>query len=155
MGLSRAMCTYAVWLATSLGALLVFQQSMRRIRVRQAQVIRVWAYSVPMVLPILAVLVAVHIVVAILLAGRWSRWANEEIVFSVALMALVMCPIWSLWRGYRDYLRMRHAFAVAVMSQVIAILATLAIVDIGLGFGMSVIVVQTVGHWLGIWRFPW
>jgi len=147
----RGTLTYVIWLVTGLGSLLIFQESMRRFRVRQVQVLRVWAYSIPVVFPVVYGAVSAYAVIVAWVAQPWSRWSDDRILVAVALVMILVFPIWSLRCGYRHYLRMRHAAVVALSSQIIALLATFAIVDIGLRFGVSVKILEVAGRWLGIW----
>jgi len=53
-------------------------------------------------------------------------WRLVELNFGLAI-ALWLFAIWSLRCGYRSYLRMRHSAAVAITSQIIALLAALVV----------------------------
>ncbi len=144
---------YLTWLVTSFLALLVFQQSMRLGRVRHAQVMRVWAYSTPFISPVLAALTLPVYLAVQLTFGVWTATSMfTQYVFVAGVSgSLLAWVIWTLRVGYRNYLRMPHAFAVAVSSQIMASLATFAIVDIALSFGVSAEIVRFVGKWLGYW----
>lgn len=124
------------WCGSSFLALMVFRQSMRLCKVRAAHVARVWAYAVPLVMTWFGVVFVV-----------WGgfNWAVESwapaheltillldivvpvgrVVLPVGFGALV---IWSIRCGYRHYIGMRHAFWVALATQVIAFLVTLTVV---------------------------
>jgi len=112
-------------------ALLIFQQSMRKHRVRTTHVLRVWVYSVPQLLPIAAAV-----------AYAWDCiLAVTRIPMNPDLEWLIAGPVWlhvliCLSLAYRVYLRIPHAWGVAIASQVIAILIAitlLAVVFVVLG----------------------
>lgn len=118
-----------LWCALSLAALLIFRQSMRRYKVRNAHVFRVWAYAVPLALS------ALPFALFAWLTGIWlleesnlSYLVPSDALPVIALAAaggiLVIFPIRSIGNGYKHYLKMDHSVAVAVSSQIIAILAT-------------------------------
>lgn len=116
-----------LWCAMSFAALMVFRQSMRLCKVRTIHVVRVWAYSLPLTLPLLLFGVAAFILVYLLLTvgpgpGGSSDF-GEFFVFAI-VFAYFAYVVWSLRQGYRWYLRMRHSLGVAVASQVVALLAS-------------------------------
>ncbi|MDO8631731.1 MAG: zinc ribbon domain-containing protein, partial [Phycisphaerales bacterium] len=107
------------WLLGTLFALFVFQQSMRIYKVRNAHLIRLWAYSAP-----------VALLPAVL---GWRVFALQGALRSVYVplwigplfaLLLVLYAARSLRIGYRDYLRMPQSAALALASQTIAVLAT-------------------------------
>ena len=106
-----------LWLLTSFLALLVFPQSMRACRVRISQVIRVWAYAVPAIVP-LTIALAFGASYVATFVGDWPPAMDAACATFVVLVAM-----WSLRCGYRLYLKMPHSAAIAVASQVIAILS--------------------------------
>jgi len=123
------------WWGLSFAALLVFRQSMRRCRIRLVHVWRVCVYGV--FLPSCAVPV-----VACLLRGI-SDWAQPytpalwcACCESLVIVACLVHVTRSLYWAYARYLGMPHAWAVALASQVIAVLAsvTLAVAAGGINF---------------------
>jgi len=139
----------AAWLAASLVALLIFQQSMRRSRVRVSQVVRVWAYATPLALPVL-------LFITFSLAGilDWTsnlRSSETEQIILIGMIAAWMHVLLSLRCAYARYLRMPHATAVAVASQVIALMAAIAVTDTATNATISSFIVYTLGHWLRAW----
>jgi hypothetical protein len=108
-----------LWAGFSLMALMVFQQSMRIHKVRTVHVVRVWAYSVPFVPVMFAVAVVVfEITLSLLSTERMSDRGMLALLFASATFV-----VWSLRQGYHHYLRMPHALAVAIVSQLVGILA--------------------------------
>ena len=117
-----------VWCGASLGALLVFRQSMRRYQVRVPHVVRAWAYAVPLLLPVGPVVFGGLIFASnvgggyVPASGRWFIGASYG-----GIVLLVSCAVWCLSRAYRHYLRIRHAFVVVLTAQIMACLATLTL----------------------------
>lgn len=109
------------WCVTSLFALLLFQQSMRRCRVRIGQVLRVWVYAVviPLMLAPAVLLSALALTgLAALCTGQW--WPYETVPFHLPLYAGL---VWSsMLLAYHRYLRMRRGVPLVVLSQVMAFL---------------------------------
>ncbi len=149
----NVLITYVTWLATSFLALLVFQESMRLGKIRQAQVMRVWAYSTPFVAPLLILVsFAVYLISLFAFGARAVGSVVGEYAFIVGVSGSHLVFVaWALRCGYRDFLQMPHALVVAVSSQIIAILGSFAIVDVALGFGISAEMVRFAGRWLGYW----
>jgi len=117
------------WWAISLGVLLILRQSMRRARVRSAHVMRVWAYSVIPVVPTALVAFWVCFVAVLLLTNSLlhvTRGRANAAPLVVFLCCFFLHVVWSIRQGYRHYLRIPHCVAVAILSQIIAVLATLA-----------------------------
>lgn len=121
------LASVGTWLAVSLIALLVFQQSMRRAKVRFPQVLRAWSGSVLVAL-LLALPTATVILVSFVLLDLYIGRGEEFVPF---LMWFGVVPlghaVWSLRQSYKFYLRMPHALAVGLCSQGIAVLATLTL----------------------------
>ncbi len=115
-----------LWMAGSLAALLVFAHSMRRYRVRAAQVVRVWFYACVAMLPILPPLFA-FCCIADAAAGFPLRF---NLIFTIAAVAIVARAAWSIHLAYRHYLRMDRSPAVAVCAQLVAVLAAAAAGDL-------------------------
>ncbi|MCH7592653.1 MAG: hypothetical protein IH989_07740 [Planctomycetes bacterium] len=111
------------WLTASLLALLVFQQSMRRAKVRFPQVLRAWSGSV--LVPLLLALPTATVIVAYVLLDVYFGIGRESQSFLPWFGVLPLGhAVWSLRQSYKFYLRLPHALAVALCSQGIAILAT-------------------------------
>jgi hypothetical protein len=110
----------AVWMIVTLLAMMVFQQSMRRSKVRNVQLVRVWAYACSPLLPIVTVTgyIAGCVMVWFNLTRFWW-WAPTPWIalFVVAFAAR------SIQIAYSDYLRIPHRTAVAAATQFIAVLA--------------------------------
>lgn len=103
-------------------AMSVFQQSMARARVRNAQLARVWAYSwAPPMLVALAAAYLVEVVETI----RWQTFRYSAPEWG-ALVGIVLVT-WSVSCAYRHYLRIPHASAVALSIQAMALLAATAV----------------------------
>jgi len=115
----------ALWTISSLGSLLIFRQSMRRCRLRTVQVLRVWAYANSMALP-MAVLLA-GVAVALPRIVPVDSYDTGALIACVMVLLAWAHVVWSLRWGYRVYLRMPHAFAVAICAQIIAVLFALTI----------------------------
>lgn len=119
----------AIWSSLILGSLLLFRQSMKFHRVRPAQVFRVWAHCIP-VPGSIAILVASAAAYSIMAAGYGP---NDTLAFLLFIGAnLYTCFL--LRQGYKRYLRMPHAWGVAVASHLIGLLG-LVIVALQIAFG--------------------
>ena len=112
----------ALWAMAGLGALLIFRQSMRQCQVRTVQVIRVWAYASSMALPIATLFAG--IVVKLPWIMPIVSQGTIGLIIAATLFLSWAHVVWSLGWGYRAYLRMPHAFAVALCAQIIAVLFT-------------------------------
>jgi len=109
---------FAWWLST-LGAMLIFQQSMRRIQVRSAHVIRVWAYGVtPMLLAVTPIVFVISF--GLILNDLDYQWGY--LIFYFAGICIIACAGWSLWRAYCYYLKMPHGAGVVLAILVISFL---------------------------------
>lgn len=100
------------WTWLSLAALMIFQASMRRAKIRNAHLLRCAIYGCDF--PLLAG--------AILMAMLSSGGGPQE----QATAAAVVCPWIAGYRltfAYRNYLRFDHPFLTVVASQVIVALA--------------------------------
>jgi ribosomal protein L37E len=118
----------ALW-AIGLGALLILRQSMRRARVRNIHVVRVWAYSVIPIVPTALLAFWVCFLPIFLLEATSSTWSVTRAWGDTATIVVgcsFLYAAWSIRQGYRHYLRIPHSIAVAVLSQIIAVLATMA-----------------------------
>jgi len=114
----------AAWILLTFGSLLIFQQSMRRHRIRNVQLVRVCVYSCT---PLL-----VLIPFGLYLADKLVNWTGFSLPWwwhpmPWIMMLVIVFAVRSLGIAYRDYLRMPHCLAVAVASQAIAVLAVCGI----------------------------
>lgn len=106
-----------LWLSTSMASLLVFQQSMRRHKVRIVHVLRVCVYATSP--PVLALVIASYIY-SFVNALVWNWYINIEPVLTVLLLiGVIAC----LRNAYAHYLRIPHSWGIAVASQAMALLA--------------------------------
>ena len=112
------------WPWLTLGALLLFQASLRRAQIRTIHVLRCILYS------------ADAIVLAPIALLIWSCGENlyqprgyfdvREFI-TLMLPALFVLLTYRLWIAYRTYLRFRHAFATVLASQVMVALLVLKV----------------------------
>lgn len=118
-----------LWVVFSFASLMVFRQSMRLCKVRSAHVFRVCAYSLLTHVPLFMLLLfsavfSTSFFQRIMPFGLRRAYFSRDLYLWCALFILV---VWSLRQGYRHYIKMPHSLGVAFASQVIAILATMAI----------------------------
>ncbi|MBI1826340.1 MAG: hypothetical protein HY287_02725 [Planctomycetes bacterium] len=126
----------AAWWATSFGALLIFQQSMRRFSLRTVHVLRIVAYTMPATV-IIATIVS-DLMVNIVVGSRYVSYSNGSWIFTgstrygantadevyfFAGVLVILHVVWSLRCAYKYHLKMPHSFGVAIAAQIIAILA--------------------------------
>jgi ribosomal protein L37E len=111
----------ALWSVCLLASLMIFRQSMRLCRVRSVHVLRVWALSVPLWVPVIAFAAATYFCTA---PVRDAYIDERELVVGGALILL---GIWAytLCRAYRLYLHMPHSEAVVAAALLVAFLAFL------------------------------
>lgn len=129
-GLSRASLTSVLdaalvlllWSYCGRLAMSVFQQSMARAKVRNAQLARVWAYSWSS--PMLAT-VAVTYGIAAADVIRGSTFLAYTSGWGA--LAGILLVTWSVSRAYRHYLRIPHSLAVALSIQAMALLGAAAV----------------------------
>lgn len=127
--LGWAVIAILIWFVGGLGALLVLRQSMAACRVRFGHVFRAFIYSV---IPIGFTLMACCLLAALgdlaQVAGLPVVIADKELMYPFVYPLAVLFA-WSLTtraiaRAYREYIRMPHALAVAVLTQIVAIVFT-------------------------------
>jgi hypothetical protein len=110
------------WPWLTFAALMVFQISMRRAKVRPAHVLRCVIYSADAAL-VVALLLGLAIYPLLLLTGSRSMFYFEltpwALYFSEALFVMLT---YRLWIAYRKYLRFDHALATVVVSQIMVAL---------------------------------
>lgn len=110
-----------VWAGASLGALLLFQKSMRRYKIRTVHVVRIWACSVfpsPALAP--AILGTAYCLSYTFLPGRSVSGLDT---YLGAVFLGYIC--WSIRCGYKYYAKMPRGLLAAAGSQAVAILAAL------------------------------
>ena len=112
----------ALWMILSPVALLVFQQSMRMCKIRASHLVRVGVYSVPLMLPVAAIIGYLPSMLRPL--GLVSRYYDIDPYPALFILAHAT---WSIRCAYVHYLRMPHAAFVAITSQAMAILGTFVI----------------------------
>ena len=109
----------AVWWLSTLGGLLIFQESRRRHRVRNVHLVRVAVYSV---LPALAVpalaLASLGVIVPLRLLDD-----EESFMFAVPVLAGLLAAN-SIRSAFRWYLRIPGAAVAGVLVQVVSLLST-------------------------------
>lgn len=121
-----------LWMIFFLGAMLVYRQSMRQIRVRNQHVLRIWVYTICLVMP-------TYIGVCII-CERISRYRlflgggfaatptlEERIIrafMGFAFFLMIAHVFWGIRCGYRYYLKMDHAIGIAIAAIVMSGLAT-------------------------------
>ena len=115
----------ASWCIFSFAALLVFQQSMRRYRVRTAHVLRVWAYSVALMVGLLYLVTSGTVLLLITTDWYFLGWVTY-----LAVLSVIAFVVWSIRQGYCHYLHMPHSLGVAFASQFIAVAATLTLLTV-------------------------
>ncbi|MCH8253007.1 MAG: hypothetical protein IID36_11195 [Planctomycetes bacterium] len=114
------------WAAASLGALLIFQKSMRKYKIRTVHVVRIWACSVfpsPALAP--AILRTAYCLSFTLLPGRSVSGFDS---YLGAVFLGYIC--WSIRCGYKYYAHMPRGLLAAVGSQIVAILAALVFLSV-------------------------
>ena len=110
------------WCIFSFAALLIFQQSMRRYRVRTVHVLRIWAYSVALAAVMVYLVTASTVILLIT-----TNWYFLSLITYLAAISVIAFVVWSVRQGYRHYLHIPHSLGVAFASQVIAVSATLTL----------------------------
>ncbi len=138
---------YASWLLCGLIALMIFQQSMRRCKVRTAHVLRVWVYSFAM--PVVPACLAYFIIRDVLWVNGSVR-IGEYVVFWF-LLGTASFVAWTTATAYKRYLHMPHAAAVAFSVQLIACLGGLALTDLAFSTGFGPQIAYGLGRCLGAW----
>jgi hypothetical protein len=122
-------------------ALLIFQQSMRRSRVRPVQVLRCAIYCGDLTLFYALGLIATMSVVdpsnaletvghplnSLFLGGSANIGGLPLLILlGIGVLAMVLLNTTRLWVAYRAYLRFKSALALIVASQIVVILAIVA-----------------------------
>ncbi len=111
----------AAWMISSYLALLIFQQSMRRFKVRNVHLVRVWIYSFPMI-PLMTLAITFGFPFAV---GRMYVRLPDALP-SIILIIAVALVVRSIQVAYKKYLLMPHSWAVAICTQIIALMTGLS-----------------------------
>ncbi len=114
-----------IWVVCNLAALLVFQQSMKRHKVRTSHIVRVWVYAVPQALPPTVGFVASSSWLAPLFG--WDFYPTVESWTIWFFFALVTR---SIHIAYKHYLRMPHSWAIAVSVQLMALFGAASVCEL-------------------------
>lgn len=113
------------WSALTFAALMIFQASMRRARVRPHHVLRCAIYSGSVVLPFAALL---SVMIALeFFAGPPTSEARHRLVATGLLFLLPLLFACRLAVAYRHYMRFDHAVATAAATQVMLFLLALKV----------------------------
>jgi hypothetical protein len=135
--------TVATWGVLTFAALLVFQPSLRRCKVRTTHVFRVCAFALIGIAPIAAFVVfAVETLFRVF--GIYARGVDFTVVAFFLVVAYGVC---SVALAYRRYLRMPHSIGVVIASQIMALLATGIALAWSLSFGPGFL--QGLFEWWG------
>jgi hypothetical protein len=117
-----ALIVLASWPWLTFAALMVFQVSMRRVRLRPIHVLRCVVHASDVVIWLaLAMLIAIGVEMYRdnAIAVRQYGWAPANIFLVRAMPFVLLLLLVRVAFAYRLYLRFRHAVAVAIASQVI------------------------------------
>jgi hypothetical protein len=112
------------WVLLTGAILLLLRQSMRRCRILPHQVFRVWAYCVP--LPVAMAIVVTTGTANLILITEFRPGHAWDVVWPLVIGLYLT---YLLREGYRRYLRMPHAWCVAIAAHLI-------------GFGGSMVVIM-------------
>jgi endogenous inhibitor of DNA gyrase (YacG/DUF329 family) len=126
-GLYSVCVWVAPWWAMAFAPLMIFQQSMRRCRVRPRHVFRVVVYALT---PQLLFVPVCFWVACVLNIYPWNSnvWRSRQQAFLIgiaAATAYVLHAGWSMRQGYEVYIRMPHATGVAIASLSVTLLTVL------------------------------
>ncbi len=116
----------------ALASMMLYRQSMQRGRLRNGHIVRIWAYSVGLLVPVY-VFVGQMVLFAAGFVGRqfalpnlWSSTLAQAV--PVALFGVCAVHVaWSVRCGFGDYLKMPHAWGVAIATVVMTCLATVMV----------------------------
>ncbi|MCB9853424.1 MAG: hypothetical protein H6819_10045 [Phycisphaerales bacterium] len=107
---------YVIWFLATFGAMLVFQGSMRRKRIRVRHLYRCMIYSSDVFVWLAAVLVVLDVIEA---------WSFGNVIVTIQYVAFASAVFFAAVRliaAFRDYLQFPHPAATVVATQVIVIL---------------------------------
>lgn len=113
----RNLLPFSSWLLLTLAALLLFPQSLSRRRIRIVHAFRIWAYTAPMILAVMVIAVILVIGSGFVVPEVWYL-RLDYYAMTVGLGAVT----WSLARAWSRYLQLPHGLAVAISTQLIALL---------------------------------
>ena len=137
-GLGAATALAMTWPALTFASLLVFQQSLRRAKIKAGHLARAAVYAAAPFLLLWPIAVAVGVALAAVDGGGatrsiWRDWpALDQLLHSphpAEVLAALLClagATLSLWLAHRRYLRLPHATATVLASQAMVLLAVLA-----------------------------
>ncbi len=121
-------------LAAGFGSLLTLRQSMRLCKVRSIHIARAFFYSLISLFTGLTLLylaiAAVDIGLVLLRNFNVTWWKVRDragVLISCVLVAIAFWFVMSIALAYRRYIRMKHAWWVAILTQAIAFLVMLAV----------------------------
>lgn len=143
-GVEEAFWLFACWTVCTLLALLVFQQSMRRSKVKAGHVLRVAVFATQAI-PILVLLVVHGLLISE--SVGWIRGVPGD---AYPLFFVLLFAIWSIRRAYRDYLRIPHSLAVAIASQLMAGMGAICLIGVVLGQRDAASIVLSLMRALGV-----
>jgi len=142
-------CYVSSWMLSLLAALLTFQQSMYRLRIRVPHILCVAVYaSIPLWVGI------------VVLGSLFSFWDGPVKYFGVVqrgqigigipiLVVTLYYSLRSVSLAYRDYLHMHHPWAVAISAHAIALLLIFALAipldSSGIGLAALQLIAETIG----------
>ena len=135
-----------LWFMSLALALLIFQQSMHRYKVRIAHIVRIACY---------ACVIAWPGTVLGTIAGAWIHlyfpYRNNLNPIGGALVVLTLiCSLRSVAIAYRDYLHMDHPWAVAAAAHLVAFMLTLVVAIPMLPQGSGAGLLQAIGETIGL-----
>lgn len=111
------------WCGGGLGSLLCLRWSMAACRVKNGHVTRAFVYSVLPVFIVPGLADAAYHVIAVAVVGTdWGYRVIYWLQITMPPLALVgqIIIVWRIRFAYRAYIRMAHAWAVAILTQIIA-----------------------------------
>ncbi|MCH9034226.1 MAG: hypothetical protein IID42_06955 [Planctomycetes bacterium] len=108
---------------------MLLRQSMKLKGIRSVQVLRVWVHCIP--LPTAAALLSS---MAAIQACDLLGYESDKVVGFSIIIGISLYTCFLLRQGYKRYLRMPHAWGVAVASHLIGLLG-LVIVALQIAFG--------------------
>ena len=120
-GASLNIGTILAWPWLTLGALMIFQASMRRAKVRSSHVLRCAIYSADVSVWYLVSLIL--LMVGMILGRFWP----DEMIMLLLVLALWLVRLDRVWVAYKKYLQFDHPFLTALASQIVVVLAGAAI----------------------------
>ena len=116
-----------LWPWVTLGALMIFQATLRRAAVRKVHVVRCAVYACDATFAASLALLAAAGLAAVSVGSRWIYSWDQGVLTTMRVLILGLPPVvaWRLGRACGLYLRIPQAVAVAVLTQVIVLLLLL------------------------------